>query len=163
LQERVAAGLDVAWEQLLPHQYSEWLSAADPIKLPQAAGLHFPLDAALTHLDKHGPASLGHPTLTALLSRGPARLGPILKRALTSGDEPLVQEVLTRTPKASTAALARALPPAGELLQLRPSTLESVRGFLLRACRERHPDFQDCYDLLMALEAGLRPLKNLAH
>lgn len=157
--ERMNAKQEIAWHELLPHQYAD-LMESDVTFSPEV-GSFCPLDAMIARVERLGALSVPSAALRAAVARAPARFAPSITRFLEQGDIAQPRHLFQNTPSAARATLARALPPAADLLRLRPGPLSEVRAFLLSSCQDRAPNFEDCYSRLTDLERHLAPLKNL--
>lgn len=157
--ERMQLGRMVAWSELLPHQYSDLMEF--DVALATEIGSFCPLDAMIARVDRRGATSVPGAALQAAIARGPARFAPSIIRFLEQGDIAEPRHLFQNVPPQARSALARALPSSAELLQLKPGPLNEVRAFLLASCRDRDPNFEDCYSRLTDLEKRLSPLKNL--
>lgn len=157
--ERLKARKAIAWSALLPHQYSDLLDT--DVTLSADVGSFCPLDAMIARVDRRGATSVPAAALQAAVLRGPARFAPSIIRFLSQDDIAEPRHLFQNTPPEARPALARALPSSADLLQLKPGPLNEIRAFLLASCRDRDPEFEDCYNRLTDLEKRLAPLKNL--
>jgi hypothetical protein len=161
MKERVAAELPVLWEALLPHQYAEWFSGENLPPLPLHAAERCPTERALVALSESGTRIFNDQALTHFIARAPGGFFPLLSPWCRRGNEAELARVLSLAPREASAGLAQALPPAKDLLQMRPGLVHTVRTFLTRATRARHPQFEVCYRALLAIERGVGPLRQL--
>jgi hypothetical protein len=150
---------EIAWTELLPHQYSELMES--DVALSAEVGSFCPLDAMMARIERRGATTVPGAALATAIGRAPARFAPLIWGLLENGDTAQPGHLFENTPPTARAALARALPPSAELLRLKPGPLTCVRAFLLACCQARVPDFEDCYNRLTELEKRLAPLKSL--
>ncbi len=146
---------------LLPHQFSAWLSAGEAPPMSAEAVAACPLEIAVELLEKRGLSAFTSDALVVLTRRGKGALSPYLFSLIQSNERETLRILLEAVPRDTTASLCAALPTTQALLQVAPELLTIIRKFLLRAVRERHSDFPECYRRLMKLEAGVASLRGL--
>lgn len=158
---RLASGLPIPFDELLPHQYSELLRGDHSRLLPRAGAAACPLDLALTLLERDGPAAFQTDTLTELLGRAEGRIAAYVERLVQARATPLLESILAAAPPALSASLADSLPDTARLLNSPGEMVDLLRSYFLTAVRERHPGFRRCHERLTELEMGVGALKRL--
>jgi hypothetical protein len=162
LAKRAQANLTVEWRFLLPHQFSDWFAQVSSPPIPPEAAPFLPMDAVIRHVESNGVTALPRPTLRLLLRKHPARFITALGNLLQKTSPEDLEHLLDSTPPEVTSLVAQGLPATDVLLRMSTDAVDVIQNFLIQACGRRDPDFERCYDRLIAIQAGVGPLRNLS-